>query len=138
VPTKDVFHEAVRNALQKEGWTITHDPLFIRFADVEFYIDLGAERIIAAEKNGEKIAVEIKSFLSSSTISDFHLALGQFMNYRLALEEQEPERILYLAVPKDTYDTFFTLQFGQIAIQRYQLKLIVYEVESEVIVRWQK
>ena len=102
------------------------------------YIDLGAEKLIAAEKNGEKIAVEIKSFLGASAISEFHTALGQFMNYRLALREEEPDRILYLAVPSDTYDSFFYLQFIQLAIQQYQLKIIVYNSVDEVIVKWQK
>ena len=75
------------------------------------YIDLGAEEIVAAEREGQKIAVEIKSFLGASSISEFHTALGQFFNYRLALEEKEPARILYFAVPLNTYDEFFTLQF---------------------------
>jgi hypothetical protein len=101
---RDIFHNAVRVALEKEGWVITQDPLFIKVEDIEFYIDLGAERIIAAQKNTQKIAVEIKSFLGSSEVSDFHLALGQFMNYRLALKKKQPERVLYLAVPVDVYD----------------------------------
>ena len=135
---KDIFHNAVKNALQKEKWVITHDPLSLNIGGVEMYIDLGAEKLIAAEKNGEKIAVEIKSFLGASAISEFHTALGQFMNYRLALREEEPDRILYLAVPSDTYDSFFYLQFIQLAIQQYQLKIIVYNSVDEVIIKWQK
>lgn len=135
---KDLFHNAVKTALQKEGWLITHDPMLIRLGSIEMQIDLGAEKIIAADKDGQKIAVEVKSFLGTSAISEFHTALGQFLNYRLALEEQDPERILYLAVPEDTYDTFFTLQFIQGVIKRYQLKLIIYAPEREVIIRWEK
>jgi hypothetical protein len=60
------------------------------------------------------------------------------LNYQQALEEQEPERTLYLAVPADTYDTFFAIQFVEQVIERYHLKLIVYETESEVIVKWQR
>ena len=59
MPAKDIFHNTVKNALQKDGWTITHDPLSIRFGKVELYVDLGAEKLIAAQKNGEQIAVEI-------------------------------------------------------------------------------
>lgn len=135
---KDLFHNAVKIALQKEGWLITHDPMLIRLGGIEMQIDLGAEKIIAADKDGQKIAVEVKSFLGTSAISDFHTALGRFLNYRLALEEQDPKRILYLAVPEDTYYTFFTLQFIQGAIKRYQLKLIVYDPQREVIVRWER
>jgi len=80
------------------------------------YVDLGAEKIIAAEKDGEKIAVEIKSFIGPSNISEFHTAIGQFINYRVALEEQYPERNLYLAVPLAIYQTFFSLQFIQTVV----------------------
>jgi len=122
--------------LTKDGWTITEDPLYITFGGVDFYVDLGAERIIGAEKEGQKIAVEIKSFAGTSTIYEFHTALGQYLNYRLALEEQDPERTLYLAIPRDTYFGFFTLRFGRTALERFQLKLIVYHIEKEEIVQW--
>jgi hypothetical protein len=138
MPARDVFHDAVRVGLEKEGWIITHDPLLLRVGGVEMSVDLGAETLLAAEKEGQRIAVEIKSFVSPSAIFEFHTALGQFLNYRQALEEQEPERTLYLAIPADTYGTFFTLQFVQQATDRHQLKLIVYETEGEVIVKWQR
>jgi len=138
MPAKDIFHDLVRNALEREGWTITHDPMLLKAGGVEMSVDLGAERLMAAEKNDEKIAVEVKSFVSTSAINDFHTALGQFLNYRQALEEQEPSRTLFLAVPLDTYDAFFTLRFIQESIHRYQLKLIVYNTDSEVIVEWLK
>lgn len=134
---KDLFHEAVKNALQKEKWIITHDPLEIQFEEVKLKIDLGAERLIAAEKLGEKIAVEIKSFASNSAVSEFHTALGQFLNYQIAIEENEPERSLYLAVPVDTYETFFQTRLARIAVQRHQLKIIVYDPIMEVVVQWQ-
>ncbi len=133
---KDKFHDVVKNALIKEGWTITNDPLFIQFGGVDLYVDLGAEKMLAAQKDNEKIAVEIKSFLGDSTISDFHQALGQLLNYRLILRRQEPERILYLAVPFDIYESFFKLEFTQIAIIDYQLKIIVYNIDKEVISKW--
>ncbi len=135
---KDAFHNVVKRGLEKDGWLITDDPLNIRVGGVEMYIDLGAEKIIAAEKEGEKIAVEIKSFIGTSTISEFHTALGQFMNYQVALEEQEPERILYLAVPLGTYRAFFSLQFVQTVVQRFQVKLLVYDPANEVIWGWKK
>jgi hypothetical protein len=87
MPARDIFHDAVKNALVKEGWIITADPLFIQFGGVDMYVDLGAEKVIAAEKAGRKIAVEVKSFASASLLSEFHTALGQFLNYRWALAE---------------------------------------------------
>jgi len=138
MPAKDIFHDLVRNALEREGWTITHDPMLLKVGGVEMSVDFGAENLFAAEKDGQKIAVEVKSFAGASAINEFHTALGQFLNYRHALEEQEPSRILFLAVPLDTYDAFFTLRFIQEAIRLYQLKLIVYSTDSEVIVEWLK
>jgi hypothetical protein len=93
---KDLFHNAVKQALLKEQWTITADPLTIKIEGVKFEIDLAAEKVFAAEKAGRKIAVEVKSFLNNSVINDFHVALGQFLNYRLALQMREPDRTLYL------------------------------------------
>jgi hypothetical protein len=133
---KDVFHDAVRKGLEKEGWLITDDPLRIQVGGVNMEIDLGAEKIIAAERGEEKIAVEIKSFIGTSNISEFHTAIGQFINYRVALEEQQPERILYLAVPLGVYRKFFILPFVQTIIKRFQITLIIYDPVSEVILEW--
>ncbi len=103
---KDVFHQQVKNALIKDGWNITHDPLTIWISEaVKLQIDLAAESTITAERDSEKIAVEIKSFIGDSDISAFHTALGQYLNYCQALEEQEPDRIVYLAIPMETYHT---------------------------------
>jgi len=136
VSAKDTFHEAVKQALQKEHWVITDDPLRFKFGNVNFQVDLGAERLVAAERAGEKIAIEIKSFLNPSAITDFYSALGQFLSYRLALAVTEKERVLYLAVPLDAYQTFFQFEFTQTAVKQYQVLLIVYDPANEVIVQW--
>lgn len=136
MPAKDIFHDAVRKGLEKEGWVITDDPLRIEVGDVEMYIDLGAEEILAAERDRERIAVEIKSFIGASSISEFHTAIGQFFNYRVALEEQEPERVLYLAIPLAIYHSFFELRFIKTVIERFQIKLLIYDQIQEVIVEW--
>ncbi|MGK7919706.1 MAG: XisH family protein [Trichodesmium sp.] len=136
MPAKDIFHDAVKNALIKENWMITDDPLYLEFGGVDLYVDLGAEKLVGAEKNGKKIAVEIKSFIQKSVISEFHNALGQFINYRTVLKRSQPERSLYLAVSEDTYASFFTLVFTQIVVEENQVKLIIYDAEKEVIVQW--
>jgi hypothetical protein len=135
---KDLFHYAVRQALIKEKWVITADPLIIRIEGVKLEIDLAAEKVFAAEKAGRKIAVEIKSFLNPSTITDFHAALGQFLNYRLALQLREPDRTLYLAVPLDTFESFFQEIFIQEAIKLYQVKLAIYNPLQEIITAWKE
>ena len=133
---KDLFHQAVKQALIKDGWTITNDPLTIRIDRVKLEIDLGAEKVFAAEKNGQKIAVEVKSFINPSTINDFHNALGQFLNYRLALQMIESNRTLYLAVPIDIFNTFFQERFTQAVIEQYDLKILAYEPNTEEIITW--
>jgi hypothetical protein len=136
---KDVFHQQVKNALIKDGWNITHDPLTIRISEaVKLQIDLAAETTIAAERDSEKIAVEIKSFVGDSDISAFHTALGQYLNYCQALEEQEPDRNVYLAIPLETYQDFFQLPFIQRALRRYQVQLIIYDPKLEEIKQWIK
>ena len=72
---RDIFHDAVRRGLEKEQWQISSDPLELRWEEVRVKIDLAAERLISAERGEEKIAVEIKSFISPSPVSDFHTAL---------------------------------------------------------------
>ena len=108
----------------------------MRITTIDFSIDLGAEKLIAAERAGEKIAVEVKSFLGASTISDFYVALGQFIPYREALLEKDLERVLFLAVPADTYSTFFEQRFIQKIIVQQALKLLIYDEQKEVIKAW--
>ncbi|BBD66514.1 fdxN element excision controlling factor protein XisH [Nostoc commune NIES-4072] len=133
---RDRFHELVRTALEKQGWVITHDPYHIDLGFVDFYIDLGAELLLAATKDEEKIAVEIKTFLAPSTISEFHTAIGQFINYRIALEDDDPDRRLYLAVPLDVYKRFFRYPFIQTVIVRNKIPLLVYDTEKQEIAEW--
>ncbi|MEH1839648.1 MAG: XisH family protein [Nostoc sp.] len=134
---KDRFHQVVKTSLTKDGWYITHDPLQIKVGGVDMEIDLGAERLLAAERGDEKIAVEVKSFLASaSPIYQFHTALGQFINYRAALRREEPDRVLYLAVPDLTYNSFFQLDFPASILQENTVKLLIYDIQLEQIVQW--
>jgi hypothetical protein len=133
---RDIFHAAVRQALIHDGWTITADPYSLTIEDTPLQIDLGAERLVAAAKENHKIAVEIKSFIGSSAISEFHTALGQYLNYRIALSEKDPERQLFLAVPQDTYQTFFQKNFPKLVITEFKLAILVYDPEQESIEQW--
>jgi hypothetical protein len=135
---KDIFHESVKRGLVKDGWTITEDPLELEWEGVTVKIDIAADRLISADRGDEKIAIEIKSFTSPSAISDFHTALGQCLNYQIMLEVHEPDRLLYLAVPLDAYETFFQTGFAKTAIVKYQLQIVVYNPVLEEIVQWIK
>ena len=136
MPAKDLFHNTVRTALEKDEWTVTDEPLFLKIDSLDFYVDLAAERMVAAEKAGQKIAVDIKSFLGLSIVTEFHTALGQFLNYRSALRKKQPERILYLAVSFDSYADFFSGSFIQDVIAAHQLRLLIFDPEREEVVLW--
>lgn len=136
MPAKDLFHNTVKTSLEKDGWIVTDENLFIKIDKIEFYIDLAAERILVAEKAGQKIAVEVKSFIGVSVVTEFHTALGQFLNYRSALRKKEPLRILYLAVSLDVYDDFFQSSFIQEVIAEHQLKMLIFEPQREEVVLW--
>jgi len=136
VSARDAFHNIVKNALQRDGWGITHDPYPLQAGSFDLAIDLGAEKVIAAQQGDRKIAVEIKSFLGPSKITEFYAALGQFIAYRAALQVQEKERILYLAVPGDIYSRFFVTPFIEEIVEQNQLYLLIYDVDQEVIKRW--
>ncbi|AOY83579.1 MULTISPECIES: element excision factor XisH family protein [Moorena] len=133
---RDKYHELVKAALVKERWLITDDPLIVEAGKRKIQVDLGAERLIAAEKDGEKIAIEIKSFIGVSTLHDFYQALGQFSFYKYALEKKMPERTLFLAVPDDTYEDFFKEDFITELLARYQVKMLVYRIDEATIERW--
>jgi hypothetical protein len=133
---KDKIHYFVKEALIKNGWKITHDPYYLKVLDVEQEIDLGAEEIVAAECDGKKIAVEIKSFLKGSFINEFHGVLGQYLNYEISLETQEPDRVLYLAISSIVYDNYFQKAAVQKAVQKYNIKLIVLDIINQEIITW--
>ena len=135
---KDFFHNAVRLALEKDGWLITDDPLSFTVDGLDLRIDLAAERLLGAEKEGQKIAVEIKSFLGPSDVSEFHTALGQTLNYRSVLRKKEPDRILYLAIGNEIYKEFFLIPFIQEIIAEHQLKLLIFEAIKQEIVLWKE
>lgn len=119
---KDIYHNVVRRALESDGWIITHDPYRVLALGREAQIDLGAERpLLAATKGNEQIAVEIKSFINPSFVYDFHLALGQYLNYFLLLEEQAPQRTLFLAVTERVFESQFHHEAVKKALERSKL-----------------
>lgn len=136
MPALDIFHDQVKNALIKDGWTITDDPLTIRFGKKVLYVDLAAQRLLAAERAGSKIAVEVKSFVGKSDVLDLEQALGQFVLYAELLEETEPDRILYLAVEEAAYQAVFEQPLGELLLLKKRLRVIVFDSDTEEIRRW--
>jgi hypothetical protein len=133
---KDIYHETVKNALINDGWVITHDPLRLSIDDKNLFIDLGAEKIIAAQKGGKKIAVEVKSFIGRSEINDLEDALGQFILYQDLLEVEEPDRELFLAIRQKAFESIFSHRIGTILLNKKRVKLVVFNEKSEEVLEW--
>lgn len=133
MPRRDTFHIPVRHALEKDGWIITHDPYTMQYLRDPLQIDIGEEAAIGAEKGGQRIAVEVKSFSGKFGITDLYTAVGQFLVYRTVLAHREPQRTLYLAMPTDAYDDLLISPEGQDIIAQNRLKLALYDAEEETI-----
>jgi len=132
----DKIHEIVKTALIKDGWTITHDPFTIQFEEFDLYVDLAAERVFAAQRGSEQIAVEIKSFLLPSKVQDLKLALGQYELYKGYMQVVEADRKLFLAIGEDIYRTFFQKKAVQFVVNQKRLPLIIVNLDKEEIVEW--
>lgn len=136
MPRLDIIHNSVKNALIKDGWLITDDPYVIQYRRTILYADLGAERPIAVERNGQKLVVEVKSFVGASKMQDFKEALGQYDIYRYLLEEVASDRKLYVAISDVAYNAFFTQDVTQLILNKHQLPIIVVDIETEEILQW--
>jgi hypothetical protein len=136
VAARDIYHNTVKLALEKDGWTITHDPFPLQIGKKRLSADLGAERLISAEKELQKIVVEVKSFVGQSDVKDLQQALGQYVLYRQILNEMKVDRVLYLAISQLTFNNVFSIELGQVLLKNQIVKLIVFDDESEVIVQW--
>lgn len=133
---RDRIHRTVRRALIKDGWTITHDPFPLELEGEFLETDLAAEQSVAAERSEELIAVEVKSFIRDSLISDFEAAVGQYLVYRLILSKREPERKLYLGVSDLAYETLIRSAIVRLVIEEFSIPLIIVDQFAEEIVRW--
>jgi hypothetical protein len=133
---KDIYCNTVETALEKDGWIITNDPLTLKVGGRSAFIDLGAEKLFAAEKEGQRIVVEVKSFISPSPVRDLEQALGQYIMYSQVLERQNLSRSLYLAISRSVFTDFFSEELPQLMIELNNLKLLIFDIDSEEIVKW--
>jgi hypothetical protein len=133
---RDRLHQTLRRTLEKDDWTITADPLILVLEQTELRADLGAEKTFAAEKEGRKIAIELKEFTAVSGVSELEKAIGQLQLYQWALDAQEPDRKLFLAVSETAYAKYFEKPLFQLVVQRNKINLLVYQPDSEEIVKW--
>jgi XisH protein len=133
---KDIYHDTVKTALEKDGWTITNETFTLSAGKRNVFVDLAAEKPLTAERQGQKIAVEVKSFISPSPVKDLQNALGQYILYAELFALSEPDRLLYLAIREEIYVDFFSEPIVQIVLANHPLKLIIFDPIAEVIVQW--
>jgi len=133
---KDIYHEAVKNALIKDGWRILADSYFLQYEDAQLYADLLAEKRLLAEQNNRTIVVEIKSFINPSPMRNFELVLGQYMVYRDVLDLSEKHYAIYLAIKDKVFESFFQRKSIQAIVKRHQIEFVVFNHEKEEIVSW--
>ncbi|NJK73217.1 MAG: XisH protein [Oscillatoriales cyanobacterium RU_3_3] len=136
MPAKDIYHNAVKQALVKDGWSILAEDYMLEYGGDKLYPDIAAEKSIAAESQGRKILVEVKSFLGRSFIKDLEWAVGQYIIYRNILQAQQSEYELYLAIANRVYNIGIQKKLFQLIVETNQVKLLIFEPEKEVIDRW--
>jgi len=135
MPAKDIYHDQARQALIRDGWRITHDPLTIKYKGLIVFIDLGAEKLVQDEQGDRRIAVEIK-VLSGPLTSDFEKAAGQYNLYRFLLRCKGSSYELFLAVPQQTYESLQDQPALIEFIADQQISLLVFDAVKEEIVQW--
>jgi hypothetical protein len=133
---RDKIHHAVKKALENDGWTIVNDPFYVESGGVEIEIDLSAEKFLIAEKGVQKILVEIKSLTKKSLLYDFHATLGQYINYRGILKDEEIDNQLYLAISQSTYEQMQLKPFYDKRLTENNISLIIVDIIEEIIVQW--
>lgn len=135
---RDIIHNAVRNALVKDGWEITADPYRIIYKDATLEADMKADKLIVATRENRSIVIEVKSFLQPSFIHEFLAACGQYQAYVFLLQEKQQSEMVYMAVSDEVYRNEFRSEAVQTLVKRFGLQLLVVDIEQEVIWQWIK
>jgi hypothetical protein len=133
MPAKDIYHDAVVNALRKDGWTILDEQHALGLGGRIVWVDIRA----AQESTNRIILVEVKSFYNIlSPIEAIANAIGKYVLYRAILEAKGMQEDLFLAVPRSAYDGIFGEEVGEALIRQVKIKFLVFDAEKEQIAQW--
>ena len=125
--------DTVVRALVNDGWVILKEQFRLVLENRKAWIDIRA----AKQQLGEVIFVEVKSFENiSSQVAYLQQILGQYLLYRAIIEERERGEDLFLAIPAHAYEGIFSEEIGKFVIRRFQLKIVVFDIEKETIIQW--
>ena len=142
MPQRDSIHQIVRDALIKDDWNITDDPYVISYGERFLFIDLGATdlanpgQVIGAQREGQRIAVEIKDFRGRSAITNLEQAIGQYVLYKLLLDQVDAGRKIFLAITDIAYDEIFSEPIGELVINGLPMHLLVIDSEKVEVKQW--
>ena len=136
MPTQDLYHDVVKNALRKDGWRITHTALQLKVRADTRAGELWEGPLLAAEKDERKIVVAVNSFVGRSDLADLPQTLGQLALSRPRLHAMEADRVLYLAVRQATYSAWFAGGDDALLLGREPMPLLVFDPRTEAIVQW--
>lgn len=132
MPAKDRYHDRLKNALIKDQWRITDEQVKLKMGERRLWIDLEAEH----QTERTLILVEVKEMVSPSQVDDLANSVGQYLMYRVALENKNIQIPLYMAVSTTTLRGILSEEIGQLMIERFQISLIIFDPDSEVITEW--
>lgn len=132
MPAKDRYHDRLKNALVKDQWKIIDEQVKLKIGDRRLWIDLEAEHRVERTL----ILVEVKEMVSSSQVDDLANSVGQYLMYRVALENKNIQIPLYMAVSITTFRGILSEDIGQLMIQHFNISLIIFDPEHEVITEW--
>jgi hypothetical protein len=132
VPKRDAYHSIVKTALVRDGWTVTHDPLVVRYKGLRVYVDLAAEKA----SPDSKIAIEVKVFGGHSTVDDFEKAIGQYNLYRDILRRKKIKRELFLANATKAYKKLGRIPALLESASDQKVHLLIFDEQSEEVVEW--
>jgi len=135
MPALDQCHHQVVRALQKDGWVITDQPLYLSTEKRQVYIDIGAQQ--SGNGSRKRIAViEVKCFLDTDKMTtDLYIAVGQYLFYRAVIADRNINAPLYLSVPENIYNEFFDA-IARTVMSENQIKLVIVNLETETIAQW--
>ena len=136
MPAKDLYHDAAKQALIHDGWTILKENYELKYRGDTLYPDLAAEKSIMASRGTQKILVEVKSFLGRSFITDLQAAIGQYVMYRDVIQAQELGFTLYLAIAENVHSTGFQTPLAQLILQQNQVNLLIFDAQQEILTQW--
>ncbi len=133
MPAKDHYHDLVVRALLKAGWTIAKEQVAIVLSKRRLWIDIRATK----EAENLAILVEVKGFEQMLSPVDYLAdAVGKYVLYRATLDYLEMDLPLYMAVPTAAFEGILSEKIGQQTMQKAAVGLIVFDPQTEEIVRW--